>query len=390
MDVLSRSFDQISPPKYDSIRTGEGRVVPMGTIVSRKRKNGSVGHTAQVVIKRGGEIVYRKAKTFDRKQAAAIWLEGQEAALRKPGGLEAARKPLATLGDAIDRAMKDSVRKVGKTKAQVLRTLKSYPIADKACEDIESSDLVELAQSLGAKMQPQTVGNYISHLSSVFALGKVAWNMPLDPQVMADAKIALRRLGTTSKSQKRDRRPTIAEMDALMEHFHTQWLKRPDMVPMHKVCAYALFSTRRQEEIVTIKRADLDADGSRQLVRNMKHPGQKVGNDVWCDLTPEALAIALSMPESEDGRLFPYTVDAVGANFTRACKYLGIEDLHFHDLRHEGVSRLFEMGRTIPRVATVSGHRSWQSLQRYTHLRQTGDKWAGWKSLSIITGETNA
>jgi hypothetical protein len=31
--------------------------------------------------------------------------------------------------------------------------------------------------------------------------------------------------------------------------------------------------------------------------------------------------------------------------------------LHFHDLHHEGVSRLFEMGETIPHVAAVSGHR---------------------------------
>jgi hypothetical protein len=41
--------------------------------------------------------------------------------------------------------------------------------------------------------------------------------------------------------------------------------------------------------------------------------------------------------------------------------------LHFHDLRHEGISRLFEMGRTIPQAASVSGHRSWASLQRYSH-----------------------
>jgi integrase len=68
-----------------------------------------------------------------------------------------------------------------------------------------------------------------------------------------------------------------------------------------------------------------------------------------------------------------------GYSPTRTCKLLAIDDLHFHDLRHEGVSRLFEMGRTIPQVASVSGHRSWQSLQRYKHLRQVGDKYTGWK-----------
>jgi len=58
---------------------------------------------------------------------------------------------------------------------------------------------------------------------------------------------------------------------------------------------------------------------------------------------------------------------------------LEIEDLRFHDLRHEGISRLFEMGWTIPQVATVSGHRSWKILKRYSHLRQSGDKYANWK-----------
>ena len=138
----------------------------------------------------------------------------------------------------------------------------------------------------------------------------------------------------------------------------------------------AIFSTRRQEEIVTIKWKDFDSD--RILVRDMKTPGDKTGNNVWCDLTPEAVVYINAMPKVDE-RIFPYSTDAVSAAFTRACKFLGIEDLHFHDLRQDGVSRLFEMGRTIPQAASVSGHRTWQNLKRYTHLRQTGDKYAKWK-----------
>jgi Phage integrase family len=78
--------------------------------------------------------------------------------------------------------------------------------------------------------------------------------------------------------------------------------------------------------------------------------------------------------------------DHAGARKTApTCQFLGIDDLHFHDLRHEGVSRLFEIGRNIPQVAAVSGHRSWSSLKRYTHLRQTGDKYAHWKWLPVVT-----
>jgi integrase len=61
---------------------------------------------------------------------------------------------------------------------------------------------------------------------------------------------------------------------------------------------------------------------------------------------------------------------------------LEIRDLHFHDLRHDGISRLFELGEKIPAVAAVSGRRSWNSLKRYTHLRRSGDKYAGWDRLT--------
>jgi site-specific recombinase XerD len=45
------------------------------------------------------------------------------------------------------------------------------------------------------------------------------------------------------------------------------------------------------------------------------------------------------------------------------------EDLHFHDLRHETISRLFEAGFRIEQVAMVSGHRDWPMLGRYVHPR---------------------
>jgi integrase len=86
----------------------------------------------------------------------------------------------------------------------------------------------------------------------------------------------------------------------------------------------------------------------------MKHPGKKIGNDAWADLPEQAIQIVDTMPKSKR-QIFPYSTDAISANFTRACKLLDIDDLHFHDLRHEGISRLFEMGWNIPHVAAVSG-----------------------------------
>jgi integrase len=47
----------------------------------------------------------------------------------------------------------------------------------------------------------------------------------------------------------------------------------------------------------------------------------------------------------------------------------GLADLHFHDLRHEAVSRLVEAGLSDQKVSAISGHKSMQMLKRYTHLR---------------------
>lgn len=103
----------------------------------------------------------------------------------------------------------------------------------------------------------------------------------------------------------------------------------------------------------------------------------------------DAVAIIKSMQGTKK-RIFPHSTDAISAAFTRAGKFLGVDDLHFHDLRHDGISRLFELGWTIPKVASVSGHRSWASLKRYTHIRQAGDKFKDWKWIGILTGAQTA
>jgi integrase len=250
---------------------------------------------------------------------------------------------------------------------------------------VHTEDIVAFANQLVAKVTPQTVANYLSHLGAVFAIARPAWGYPLDQSAMKDAFVVTNRLGVSSKSRERDRRPTLDELDKLMEHFGARSKRRPSSVPMQKIIGFAIFSTRRQEEITRISWIDLDTEGSRVLVRDMKNPGEKIGNDTWCDLPPEALQIILSMPRTSD-EIFPYSTDAIGAAFTRAGQFLEIDDLHFHDLRHDGVSRLFEIGLNIPRVASVSGHRSGPaSSATRTHLRQTGDKYAGWKWLPVVT-----
>lgn len=363
----------------------------MGTIVPRKGKGGKISYRAQIVRKQNGTIVLRESETFSQKAAAKAWLDKRETALREPGALERVRKGDPPLRDVINRYIAEA-GKIGKTKKQVLETIcDGFAIADAKCREISSTHIVEFAQTLQKTrdITPQTVGNYLSHLAAIFSIARPAWGYPLDSAAMSDAFLVAKKLKLTRKSRQRERRPTLDELDKLMVHFGAIKARRPDSTPMQKIIVFAIFSTRRQEEITRLRPTDYEPacheQPGRVLVRAMKHPGDKEGNDMWCDLPPEAAAIIETMPTGE--RIFPHSTDAIGAAFTRACLTLGIntEDmpddqrLHFHDLRHDGVSRLFEIGWSIPKVAAVSGHRSWSSLKRYTHLRHVGDKYAGWK-----------
>jgi len=48
----------------------------------------------------------------------------------------------------------------------------------------------------------------------------------------------------------------------------------------------------------------------------------------------------------------------------------GLTDLHFHDLRHEAICRLFERTTLSDlEIATISGHRDPRMLKRYANLR---------------------
>lgn len=356
----------------------------MGTIVPRPRKDGTTAYMAQIAIMREGRS-HRESKTFDREPAARAWVKKREAELAKPGALAAAASPTRniTLGEAIGRYERESKKAFGRTKTQVMRALKADPIAETICSELTSQDIVGLASRLAERRSPATVANYLSHLSPVFTIARPGWGIPLAEGAMTDGVTVAKKLGLTGKSKQRDRRPTMGELDRILEHFEASRRKRPGAMPMAAIVAFALFSARREEEITLIRWDDLDVEGKRVLVRDMKDPENKAGNNVWCELPDEALRIARAQPRTSR-EIFPYNHRTISANMTRAAAFLQIDDLHFHDLRHEGISRLFEMGRTIPQAASISGHRSWATMKRYAHLRQVGDKYAGWPWLDRL------
>jgi hypothetical protein len=228
----------------------------MGTIIGRTRKDGSKAFVAQIVIKKAGAIIHREAETFDRKQAANAWIVKREAELKRPGGLEHKEDPL--LSAVIDRYIAESKNPVAGTKAQVLKSIKQSGLGDTKCSDITSQRLVSFARELTKTVEPQTCGNYFSHLSNIFTVARPAWGYPLSRQEFDDSVTVIKKLGLIRKGNERNRRPTLDELDQLMEHFGRIRANRPSSIPMQKIIAFAIFSTRRQEEITLLRWDDLE------------------------------------------------------------------------------------------------------------------------------------
>lgn len=359
----------------------------MGTIVERKSKTGPK-YRAQVIKKNKGLILFSGSATFSRRSSAAAWIKQTEKALET--GKFGSKKVRTNVGELIDKVVATQRKKMGKTKVQVLKTIKLFDVAGYEVASLRPSDLVKFAIEVaegnhGASVRtPATTANYLSHLSGCLRLARPAFDIPFDKRIIEEARETTSSLGLTGKSKKRTRRPSMAELEALMGFFVDRELRDSRAIPMSKIILFGIFSARRQAEITRILWKDYSKEHSTVLVRDMKDPGEKEGNDVVCELTPEAVKIIESMPRSSD-KIFPFHKDVIGRQFTGTCKFLDIENLCFHDLRHEAASWLIETGRTLPQAMSVTGHKSWSSLQRYSHLKTVGNRYENWSWLDKAT-----
>jgi integrase len=139
----------------------------------------------------------------------------------------------------------------------------------------------------------------------------------------------------------------------------------------------ALTTGMRASEILTLRRPQVDLQ--RRVVRLLE---TKNTSPRTVPLSAAATAIfreALDHPvrpidtdliffgePGRDGKRRPYQFNPVWLNIKRELKLVNV---HFHDLRHEAVSRFVEAGFSDQEVSAISGHKSMQMLKRYTHLR---------------------
>ena len=211
------------------------------------------------------------------------------------------------------------------------------------------------------QVKPGTVIRELGLLRSVFETARKEWGYTVFQNPVAGLK-------KPKAPEGRERRLMPGELQALVQASSTvsaSWL-------LHGI-QLAIETGLRRGELLGIRWLHVNFDAATLHV-----PLTKTDKARTIPLTDQALAIlterkAASSADAEYA--FSVSANAFRLAWERCkrraertgCSTIG--SLRFHDLRHEAVSRFFEMGLNTAEVASISGHRDLRMLFRYTHLR---------------------
>lgn len=204
------------------------------------------------------------------------------------------------------------------------------------------------------RVSPSTVKGEIDLLSKMigYAQKELGITLPNGNPVLGIRKPA--------EGKGRERRLTPEERERLLEECSrsgNSWLK--------PAVELALETAMRQGELLALRWENVDFKRRVALL-----PLTKNGEARAVPLTKAAIATLAALPRQINGEVFPVSRMTLYKAFSRAAERSGCEDLTFHDLRHEALSTLAELGElNVLELAAISGHKSLQVLKRYTHLQ---------------------
>lgn len=309
------------------------------------------------------------AKTFRTKRDAEDWSRRTEDEMVRGVFIERAPSERMTFGAALDRYLAE-VTPTKKDSTQRAERLKAVPLQlffGKYSLAAVSADLVARYrdQRLAEGKKANTVRLELALASHLFTTAIKEWRIGLAHNPVAN--IRKPRVGEgrdrrlTKDEERRIRKAVAAHSNPML-----RW-----------IFDVALETGMRSSEITGLTKGQVDLH--RRVVRLSKTKNDSARTVPLTQLAKDILAAALANPirpkdcdlvffgePGRDGQRRPYNFNKAWLGIKAA---LGVDDLRFHDLRHEAVSRLVEGGLSDQEVAAISGHKSMQMLKRYTHLR---------------------
>lgn len=366
----------------------------MGYITELKSKTKGTRYKAVINIRKPSEgIEYFDTETFSTRALAKAWLKREEDRLEKNPHLlstdkDAVASAAMSLASAITR-YKSEISDYGRTKAFTLEMLKKFDISQKSLSDLKRTDYAQhaLRRRDGYKnenydldpVEPSTILFEFQCMKSVLDHAELLWGIEIDFNEYEKAAKGLRKSRVISESEERNRLPTTKELQDLTTYAYMDFhLKNYSNTPLYLIMWLDIYTGRRLGELPRLEIQHYDREHKKWYLEAVKHPTKK-NNDKWFVVSDEAAEIIdeLLKPEirkkmllrgGDDRYLIPTHEENIARHWQKIKKQAGIDDLRFHDLRHEAATRLAEQGLTVPQIQQYTLHDDWNSLKRYVNL----------------------
>lgn len=289
----------------------------------------------------------RKAsKTFASKREAAAWGLAQEACATP---LVSGRQ---TLHQAMEKFEQEESPKRAGARWEVVRLRKlRRELKDTPLRDLSAQALSEWRDAMVKVRAPSSVRREMNLLNSVLEVARKEWGW-LETNPLRDV-----RKPPNAKARKRGLRQS--EIDAIVQALGWEpWLRaerRADEVAI--AFLLGVETAMRSGEMLSLRWSDVDLEGRVVLVRDTKN-----GDDREVPLSTTAVKLLRCLPAGE--RCFSVSGAVRDVLFREARDAAGVSDVHFHDSRSEGISRLAKVLDVLD-LARVSGHRDLKSLMHY-------------------------
>lgn len=225
------------------------------------------------------------------------------------------------------------------------------PIASITLGNITSGQFAVYRNSRLKEVRPDTVRRELSLLRHCFEIARREWDIPIHKNPLHDIRFP-------APGLPREERLTDESAQNLYTAIATLRNKHAK-----SLIVLAIETGMRRGELLSLDWKDVDLQKLTARLRDTKN-----GRPRTVPLTPKAVG-ELTGIEKVGRKVLPISANAARLTWERIRAKANLPGLRFHDLRHEAISRFFEMGLTIPEVAVISGHRDTKMLMRYTHIR---------------------
>ncbi len=290
------------------------------------------------------------SKSFHRKPDAQKWALKQEA-LMQSGRWSKTKEPQCLLSDLITK-YRDEVTPSKRNHQREITRLNRL-----LTESIMQLRLSEVTPPKVAAFRDQRLPAGPRATEYDLVLLRHAWNIANKEWGWALGPNPMEKIRFPKTNPARERRLMPGEFERLREAASEMscWYLWP-------VVELAIETAMRKGELLSLKWCNIDFEKSVALL-----PQTKNGAPRWVPFTERALEIVSSLEQTSEV-VFPVGPDALRHGWDRLCQRAEIEGLRFHDLRHEAISRLFELNLTVPEVAFISGHKTPTQLFKYVHV----------------------